>query len=117
MKSKKKYQHYGNNRKYIYLGLMLLVLTVVLIEPTYCQRISQASIRAATKTFLETLNDWMPAILAAGLTGSGICIFANNYRMGIAGLAGTGFLYAAKSFAAHGQAAILGVADQLLQIM
>ena len=50
MKSKKKYQHYDNNRRYLYLGLMLLILTVVLIEPTYCQRISQASIRAATKT-------------------------------------------------------------------
>jgi len=105
------------NKKYIYLGLMLFILTIVLVEPTYCQNISHASIKAATKTFLATLNDWMPAILAAGLTGSGICIFANKYSMGIAGLAGTGFLYAAKSFAAHGQAAILGVADQILQVM
>lgn len=36
MKSKKKDKHYSNNRKYIYLGLMLFVLTVMLIEPTYC---------------------------------------------------------------------------------
>jgi hypothetical protein len=105
------------NRKYLYLGLMLFILTIVLIEPTYCQRISHATIKAATKTFLETLNDWMPAIIAAGLTGSGICIFANKYSMGIAGLAGTGFLYAAKSFAVQGQAAVLSVADQILQIM
>lgn len=105
------------NKKYIYVGLMLFVLTVVLVEPTYCQRISHATIRAATKTFLETLNDWMPAILAAGLTGSGICIFANRYSAGIAGLAGTGFLYAAKSFAAQGQSAVLDIADQILQIM
>lgn len=105
------------NRKYIYLGLMLFVLAVVLVEPTYCQRITHATIKAATKTFLETLNDWMPAILAAGLTGSGILIFTTRYNAGIAGLAGTGFLYAAKSFASAGQAAILGVADQILQIM
>ncbi len=104
------------DRKYLYLGLVLFILMIVLIEPTYCQ-VTHDQIKAATKTFIETINDWMPAIIAAGLTGSGICLFANNYRMGIAGLAGTGFLYAAKSFVDEGQAAILTITNQILQIM
>ena len=104
------------NKKYIYWGMMLFVLTIVLVEPTYCQ-VTHSQIKAATKTFVEIMNDWMPAIIAGGLFGSGICLFANNYRMGIAGLAGTGFLYAAKSFVGDGQAAILAIADQILQIM
>ena len=74
------------NKKYIYLGMMLFVLTIVLVEPTYCQ-VTHSQIKAATKTFVEIMNDWMPAIIAGGLFGSGICLFANNYRMGIAGLA------------------------------
>ena len=117
MKSKKKYQHYDNNRRYLYLGLMLLILTVVLIEPTYCDNISDEQIKAASDSFVGTINNWTPAIIAAGLFGSGICLFANNYRMGIAGLAGTGFLYAAKAFVGAGKAAVFAVADQILQIM
>lgn len=116
MKSKEKVKCHINHKRYLYLGLMLFILTIVLIEPTYCQ-VTHDQIKAATKTFVETMNDWMPAIIAGGLFGSGICLFANNYRMGIAGLAGTGFLYAAKSFVGDGQAAILTITDQILQIM
>ena len=105
------------NKKYIYLGMMLFVLTVVLVEPTSCQNISARAISAVTQPVCEMINKWVPVMIAAGLTGSGICIFANNYRMGIAGLAGTGFLYAAKSFVGDGQAAILAIAGQILQIM
>jgi len=104
------------NRKYLYLGLMLFILTIVLIEPTYCQ-VTHSQIKAATKTFVETVNDWMPAIICAGLTGSGILIFTTRYSAGVAGLAGTGFLYAAKSFVGDGQAAVLTIADQILQII
>ncbi|MBO4405836.1 MAG: hypothetical protein J5821_03830 [Alphaproteobacteria bacterium] len=116
MKSKKKVKCHINNKRYLYLGLMLFILTLVLVEPTYCQ-VTHDQIKAATKTFVEIMNDWMPAIIAGGLFGSGICLFANNYRMGISGLAGTGFLYAAKSFVGDGQAAVLAIADQILQIM
>ena len=105
------------NRKYLYLGLMLFVLTVILIEPTYCQQINDNQIRAASNSFIGTLNNWMPVIVATGLFGSGICLFASNFRMGIAGLAGTGFLYASRAFVNAGNAAVFDIADQILQII
>ena len=53
-------------------------------------------------------------IIGGGLIGSGICLFANNFKMGIAGLAGTGFLYAAKAFVGTGEGALISSMAQLV---
>lgn len=95
------------------LNFTILLAVVLFIDSAYCG-ISDAQIKAASKTFAGTMQDWMPAIIGGGLMGSGICLFANNFKMGIAGLAGTGFLYAAKSFVGDGQAALIDAAVQLL---
>lgn len=103
-----------NNKTYIYAGVAILMI-VVLYDPAYCG-ITDAQIKAASKQFISTMNDWTPAIIGAGLVGSGICIFANNFKMGIAGLAGTGFLYAAKAFVGTGEGALIQNWETLLQV-
>lgn len=102
--------------KNIYVAFVFMLIVIAFIEPSYCA-VTNDQIKAATKTFVGTINDWIPAIIAGGLFGSGICLFANNFKMGIAGLAGTGFLYAAKSFVENGEAALINIADQILQVM
>jgi len=102
-----------NNRTILLLGLALLVM-IVMADPAFCG-ISDAQIKAASKTFIGTMKDWMPAIIGGGLFGSGVCLFANNFKMGIAGLAGTGFLYAAKSFVGEGETALIHMAAHLLR--
>lgn len=104
-----------NNKTYIYAGVAILMIAVLYIDPAYCG-ITDAQIKAASKQFISTMNDWTPAIIGAGLVGSGICIFANNFKMGIAGLAGTGFLYAAKAFVGTGEGALIQNWETLLQV-
>ncbi len=101
------------NRIDIELMLCVIVVAFLLFEPAYCG-ITNAQIKAASKTFIGTMKDWMPAIIGTGLFGSGVCLFTNNYRMGIAGLAGTGFLYAAKSFVGTGEAALITSAAEYI---
>jgi hypothetical protein len=93
---------------------MVLVMMLLNIDQAFCG-ITDAQIKAASKTFIGTMKDWMPAIIGGGLFGSGVCLFANNFKMGIAGLAGTGFLYAAKSFVGEGEGALIQMAEQLLK--
>lgn len=96
------------------LVCFVIMVLVLLIDSAYCG-ITDAQIKAASKTFISTMSDWMPAIIGGGLVGSGICLFANNFKMGIAGLAGTGFLYAAKAFVGTGEGALIQMAEQLLR--
>ena len=103
-----------NNKTYLYAGIAILIIAVLYIDPAYCG-ITDQQIKAASKAFVSTMNDWTPPIIGAGLVGSGICIFANNFKMGIAGLAGTGFLYAAKAFVGTGDGALIQNIGNLLQ--
>ena len=100
------------NRRVFCIGILMLVV-VFMCDPVYCG-ITDAQIKAASKTFISTMKDWMPAIIGGGLIGSGICLFANNFKMGIAGLAGTGFLYAAKAFVGEGEGALISSMAQLV---
>ncbi len=95
------------------LTLCVMGVAFLMCDSVYCG-IEDAQIKAASKSFIGTMKDWMPAIIGGGLIGSGICLFANNFKMGIAGLAGTGFLYAAKAFVGTGEAAL--ITDQLIQL-
>lgn len=117
MKSKKKEKCHINNRKYLYLSLTLLILTLVLIEPAYCATITDEQIRAATTSFSAVINNWVPIIIGAGLIGGAVSVFTSNYRLGIAGIAGSCFLCAAKAFVGANQSATLSIADQILQVM
>ena len=103
-----------SRKEIFYVSLALLVM-LLLVDVAYCG-ISDAQIKAASKTFISTMSDWMPAIIGGGLVGSGICLFANNFKMGIAGLAGTGFLYAAKAFVGTGEGALIQMAEQLFKV-
>ena len=100
-------------KQIFYVCLMLLVM-VLFVDQAFC-KISDDQIKEASKTFIGTMSDWMPAIIGGGLFASGICLFANNFKMGLAGLAGTGFLYAAKSFVGDGSGALIQMADHLLK--
>ena len=100
------------NRNIIFIGLFVLTLILV-SDPAYCG-LNDEQIKAASKTFISTMKDWMPVIIGGGLIGSGICLFANNFKMGIAGLAGTGFLYAAKAFVGTGEGALISSMAQLV---
>lgn len=91
----------------------LFVTLILISNQAYCG-INDAQIKAASKTFISTMKDWMPVIIGGGLIGSGICLFANNFKMGIAGLAGTGFLYAAKAFVGTGEGALISSMAQLV---
>lgn len=102
------------DKRLFYVSLALILMVTIFVDPAYCG-ITDAQIKAASKTFISTMTDWMPAIIGGGLLGSGICLFANNFKMGIAGLAGTGFLYAAKSFVGTGEAGLIQIAEQLLK--
>ena len=102
-------------KKFFIMSLIFMIM-VLIIEPSYCG-ITNADIKNASKTFVSTMNDWIPAIIGGGLFGSGICLFANNFKMGIAGLAGTGFLYAAKSFVGTGEAALIGISENIFQVI
>ena len=102
-----------NRKQIFYVGLALLVM-ILLVDPAYCG-ITDAQIRAASGKFIGTMSDWMPAIIGGGLCASGICLFASNYKMGLMGLAGTGFLAAAKAFVGDGQGAMVQAAEQLLK--
>lgn len=101
--------------KCVCMCLVLMTILALMPDLAYCG-ITDAQIKAASKTFIGTMTDWMPAIIGGGLIGSGICLFANNFKMGIAGLAGTGFLYAAKAFVGDGQAALINVAEQVISV-
>jgi len=101
------------NRKMLFINFLILIAMVLIVDPAYCG-IQDAQIKAASKTFIGTMKDWMPAIIGGGLVGSGICLFANNFKMGIAGLAGTGFLYAAKAFVGEGEGALVDSVSQLI---
>jgi hypothetical protein len=101
------------NRKVEVLSLAVLLM-LLSVEFVY-GGITDQQIKAASKMFIGTMSDWMPSIIGAGLIGSGICLFANNFKMGIAGLAGTGFLYAAKAFVGTGEGGMIEMAEQLLK--
>lgn len=94
-----------------YMGILVLVM-ILIFDSAYCG-ITDEQIKAASKTFISTMKDWMPVIIGGGLIGSGICLFANNFKMGIAGLAGTGFLYAAKAFVGTGEGALISSMAEL----
>lgn len=100
------------NRRVFYMTVLILMM-IIIFEPVYCG-ITDEQIKAASKTFISTMKDWMPVIIGGGLIGSGICLFANNFKMGIAGLAGTGFLYAAKAFVGTGEGALISSVVRLL---
>ena len=101
------------NKKTFLISLVIFVAIILFVDPAFCD-ISDQNIKNASKSFIGTMKDWMPAIIGGGLFGSGICLFANNFKMGIAGLAGTGFLYAAKAFVGDGQGALIDSAMQLI---
>lgn len=100
------------SRRVFCIGMLVLVM-MFMFDSAYCG-ITDEQIKAASKTFISTMKDWMPVIIGGGLIGSGICLFANNFKMGIAGLAGTGFLYAAKAFVGTGEGALISSMAQFV---
>ena len=88
---------------------------IFIADPAYC-KISDAQIKAASKTFTDILQDWVPAIVGGGLMFGGVSLFANNFRTGIAALAATGFIYASKSFVSAGEGAMIQNIAQVLGI-
>lgn len=103
-------------KKSFFINLLIIMIIVSFADSAYCA-ISDDHIKAASTQFVKSMKDWMPAIIGGGLMGSGICLFANNFKMGVAGLAGTAFLYAAREFTNNGEAALIDTAAQLLSMI
>jgi hypothetical protein len=84
----------------------MVLLVILVFEPAFCG-INDEQIKAASKSFTSTMNDWTPAIIGGGLLVSGLLIFANNYKAGLSGIAATAFIYAAKAFTGTGEACLI----------
>ena len=84
----------------------------LLIDPAMAG-ITSAEIKAASKTWAGTIQDWTPGIIGGGLTLAGVMFFMNKYAYALGAIGGVGFLYAAKSFTGDGQACLINMAQSI----
>ena len=85
------------NFKKVLLMSAILVAVSLTIDPAMAG-ITSAEIKAASKTWAGTIQDWTPGIIGGGLTLAGVMFFMNKYAYALGAIGGVGFLYAAKSF-------------------
>ena len=91
------------------LVLLLVICVLGVVDPAFCG-ITDAQVKAASKSFVSTMNDWTPAVIGGGLLVSGVLLFTNNYKSGLSGIAATAFVYAAKAFTGTGEAMLIASA-------
>jgi hypothetical protein len=94
-----------DNKKLLILCCVVLAM-ILLMEPAFCG-ITDAQIKAASKSLMGAMKDWTPVIIGGGLLISGMLVFANNYKAGLSGIAATAFIYAAKAFTGEGEACLI----------
>lgn len=115
MKSKKKVKCHINNKRYLYLGLMLFVLTVVFVEPTYCEILDEG-IRGATERVIALASDWSVPLIIGSLFAAGGFFMYGNTGIAKCAIGGSIFIAAAKLYASSGTGALLSAASQFFQI-
>ena len=100
-------------KKTLIIALAVFAILPLLIDPAMAG-ITSAEIKAASKSWTATIQDWTPGIIGGGLTLAGIMFFMNKYAYAVGALGGTAFLYAAKAFTGNGEAALTSMAKVLL---
>ena len=98
-----------NFKKVLLLSAILIAISIT-TDPA-CAGITSAEIKAASKTWAGTIQDWTPGIIGGGLTLAGVMFFMNKYAYALGAIGGVGFLYAAKSFTGDGQACLISMAQ------
>lgn len=88
------------------LALLLVICVLGIVDPAFCG-ITNEQVKAASKSFVSTMNNWTPAVIGGGLLVSGALLFTNNYKSGLSGIAATAFVYAAKAFTGTGEAMLI----------
>ena len=90
-----------------------LVIGLCMVIDTAMAGITDAQIKAASKTWVSTISDWSPGVVGGGMALAAIMFFLNKYAYGIGAIAGTAFMYASKSYMGDGQAALIDMAKAL----
>lgn len=103
------------NRKYIYLGMMLFVLTVVFVEPTYCE-ITNQDIRGATDRVFSLISDWSIPVSIVCLIVAGLAYMKGETQYGRCAILGSVFVAGAKIYGATGSGSLLNTASQFFQM-
>lgn len=101
------------NKKSLYYIIVPLFVLMFLTDPVFCG-ITDGQIKAASKSFVSTISDWFPVVIAGGLASGGVLLFTANYKGGLSALAATGFLTAAKAYMGTGESALIETAGKLL---
>jgi hypothetical protein len=94
------------------LKVAIIVAVISIIDSTDAG-ITSSEIKAATKSWVGTLTDWMPGIMGAGVALAGVMFFLNKYAYGLGAAGGVGMLWAAKAFMGDGQACLIDMAKVL----
>lgn len=115
MKSKKKVKCHINNKRYLYLGLMLFVLTVVLVEPTYCEIIDDG-VNQFTSTIIELMRDWSVPLIIGSLFAAGGLFMYGKPEIAKCAIGGSIFIAGAKMYGSTATGALLSTASQFFQM-
>jgi hypothetical protein len=99
-------------KKLFWLCAAVLIITLI-IEPGFCG-ITDAQIKAASKTWTGTIKDWTPMAIGGGLSLAGVMFFMNKYAYALGAVGGTAFLYGAKAFVGDGEACLISMAQMIL---
>jgi hypothetical protein len=94
------------------LKIAVVIAIVSIIDTGICG-ITSTEIKAATKSWVGTVTDWMPGIMGAGVALAGVMFFLNKYAYGLGAAGGVGMLWAAKAFMGDGQACLVDMAQVL----
>jgi hypothetical protein len=71
-----------------FLVCLVILVVALIIDPAFCG-IDNAQIKAASKAWTKTIDDWTPLAIGGGLTLSGIMFFVNKYAYAIGAAGGT----------------------------
>lgn len=100
-------------KKTIFVFVAIFLILPLLIDPALAG-ITNAEIKAASKSWVSTIGDWTPGLTYAGFIMAAIMFFVNKYTYAIGALGGSAFLYAAKAFTGSGEAALTSAASIFL---
>ena len=76
----------------------IVILAIMIVFDTALAGITNSEIKAASKSWVSTIQDWTPGLTFGGFVMAAIMFFVNKYTYAIGALGGTAFLYAAKAF-------------------
>jgi hypothetical protein len=99
--------------KRLFLSCAAILITALLTDPAFCG-ITSEQVKAASAKWSETIFDWTPLAVGAGLAIAGVMFFANKYTYASGAIGGSAFLYGAKAFMGDGKACLISMAQMIL---